>query len=96
VSLGVTDCESLLASGDPGFAWEPPADEWDAIVLNYTLGTTGDPKGVVYGHRGAYLNAIANLLTWGVPSRAPGRGHVRRSAQRDPQRNLQFGLRFSF
>ncbi len=65
--LGVTDYESLLAEGDPGFAWSPPPDEWDAISLNYTSGTTGNPKGVVYHHRGAYLNALSNIVDWGMP-----------------------------
>jgi len=65
--LGETDYEALLASGDPAFAWQPPADEWHAISLNYTSGTTGNPKGVVYSHRGAYLNGIGNILTWGMP-----------------------------
>ena len=51
------DYEALLAEGDPDYAWQPPPDEWDAISLNYTSGTTGNPKGVVYHHRGAYLNA---------------------------------------
>ncbi|MGF1500214.1 MAG: acyl-CoA synthetase [Paracoccaceae bacterium] len=59
--MGV-DYESLLADGDPAFAWEPPADEWDAIALNYTSGTTGNPKGVVYHHRGAALLATGNIL----------------------------------
>ncbi len=49
-----TDYEAFLAQGDPQFEWSPPTDEWDAIALNYTSGTTGDPKGVVYHHRGAY------------------------------------------
>ncbi len=62
-SLGSIEYEAFLASGDPDFAWSPPADEWDAIALNYTSGTTGDPKGVVYHHRGAYLLAAGNLLT---------------------------------
>ena len=53
--------------GDPAFAWQPPADEWQAISLNYTSGTTGNPKGVVYSHRGAYLNGVGNILTWGMP-----------------------------
>ena len=53
--------------GDPAYAWQPPADEWDAISLNYTSGTTGNPKGVVYHHRGAYLNALGNVLTWSMP-----------------------------
>ncbi|HEV8016644.1 MAG TPA: acyl-CoA synthetase [Stellaceae bacterium] len=65
--LGATDYESFLATGDPDFAWEYPADEWDAIALNYTSGTTGNPKGVVYHHRGAYLNAIGNLMVWSLP-----------------------------
>jgi fatty-acyl-CoA synthase len=63
-ALGEMDYEELIAAGDPEFAWEGPADEWDAIALNYTSGTTGKPKGVVYHHRGAYLNAIGNLLVW--------------------------------
>ena len=61
--LGETEYETLLADGDPAFSWRPPADEWDAIALNYTSGTTGDPKGVVYHHRGAYLTAIGNILS---------------------------------
>jgi fatty-acyl-CoA synthase len=47
--------------------WQPPDDEWDAISLNYTSGTTGNPKGVVYHHRGAYLNALSNIIDWGMP-----------------------------
>ncbi|MDG4594387.1 MAG: acyl-CoA synthetase [Candidatus Contendobacter sp.] len=62
--LGTLDYETLLTEGDPDFAWQPPADEWQAISLNYTSGTTGNPKGVVYHHRGAYLNAISNVLVW--------------------------------
>ena len=54
----------------PDYAWQPPGDEWDAISLNYTSGTTGDPKGVVYHHRGAYLNAVSNILNWGMPHHA--------------------------
>ncbi len=65
--LGERDYEALLAEGDPTYAWQPPDDEWDAISLNYTSGTTGNPKGVVYHHRGAYLNAIANIVDWGMP-----------------------------
>jgi fatty-acyl-CoA synthase len=61
--LGAIDYEDFVASGDPDFAWQMPRDEWDAIALNYTSGTTGDPKGVVYHHRGAYLLAIGNVLT---------------------------------
>ncbi|WP_170333985.1 acyl-CoA synthetase [Ruegeria arenilitoris] len=59
--------EALLAEGDPEFDWSLPLDEWDAITLNYTSGTTGNPKGVVYHHRGAALNATSNILTWGMP-----------------------------
>ncbi|MCX7378122.1 MAG: acyl-CoA synthetase [Alphaproteobacteria bacterium] len=66
-TLGETDYETFLTSGDPDFPIELPADEWDAIALNYTSGTTGNPKGVVYHHRGAYLNATSNVLTWGMP-----------------------------
>ncbi|RFU49780.1 acyl-CoA synthetase [Paraburkholderia sp. DHOC27] len=65
-----TDYEVFLQGGDPQFAWQPPADEWDAIALNYTSGTTGDPKGVVYHHRGAYLNALSNILEWDMPKHA--------------------------
>ena len=65
--LGTLDYESLLAEGDPQFAWSLPADEWQAISLNYTSGTTGNPKGVVYHHRGAYLNAASNIISWGMP-----------------------------
>ena len=61
--LGEIGYEDFVASGDPDFAWQLPADEWDAISLNYTSGTTGNPKGVVYHHRGAYLLAQANVLT---------------------------------
>jgi fatty-acyl-CoA synthase len=64
--LDAPDYESFLAGGDPGFAWRPPADEWQAIALNYTSGTTGNPKGVVYHHRGAYLNAVGNVLMFGL------------------------------
>lgn len=64
--LGETDYERLLAEGDPGFEWRMPDDEWNAISLNYTSGTTGNPKGVVYHHRGAYLNAISNVMAWGM------------------------------
>ncbi|QQK00568.1 acyl-CoA synthetase [Burkholderia ambifaria] len=67
---GATDYEAFVAGGDPDYAWTPPADEWDAIALNYTSGTTGDPKGVVYHHRGAYLAAISNILEWDMPKHA--------------------------
>jgi fatty-acyl-CoA synthase len=69
-TLGEIGYEAFLAEGDPDYAWENPADEWDAIALNYTSGTTGDPKGVVYHHRGAYLNAISNVLDWDMPQHA--------------------------
>jgi fatty-acyl-CoA synthase len=62
--------EAFLAEGDPEFAWAPPADEWQALALNYTSGTTGDPKGVVYHHRGGYLNALGNALAFGLDSRS--------------------------
>lgn len=65
--LGETDYEAFIAQGDPEFLWAPPNDEWNAISLNYTSGTTGNPKGVVYHHRGAYLNAISNIVSWGMP-----------------------------
>src|SRR6516162_3701105 len=61
--LGSIDYEDFVRGGDPDFAWRMPADEWDAISLNYTSGTTGDPKGVVYSHRGTYLLAIGNVVT---------------------------------
>ncbi len=64
------DYEAFVASGDPQFAWELPGDEWDAIALNYTSGTTGNPKGVVYHHRGAATNAISNVLEWDLPKHA--------------------------
>ena len=62
--FGDTDYETFLAGGDPEYDWKLPADEWDAIALNYTSGTTGDPKGVVYHHRGAAMNAVSNILEW--------------------------------
>jgi fatty-acyl-CoA synthase len=64
--LGAMDYEEFLATGDPAFQEITPEDEWDAIALNYTSGTTGNPKGVVYHHRGAYLNALGNVLVWGM------------------------------
>jgi fatty-acyl-CoA synthase len=64
--IGQLDYEALLAEGDPEFAGLTPRDEWDAIALNYTSGTTGNPKGVVYSHRGCYLNALGNILVWGL------------------------------
>jgi fatty-acyl-CoA synthase len=67
---GHTTYEDFLSTGDPAFAWQLPDDEWDAIALNYTSGTTGNPKGVVYHHRGAAMNAISNVLEWDLPKHA--------------------------
>jgi 3-(methylthio)propionyl---CoA ligase len=64
--LSTIEYEDFIAQGDPDFAWLMPADEWDAISLNYTSGTTGDPKGVVYHHRGASLLAVGNVVTCGM------------------------------
>jgi fatty-acyl-CoA synthase len=69
-ALGDLSYEALLAAGDPAFAWQLPSDEWNAIALNYTSGTTGNPKGVVTHHRGAYLNAVSNVVTWEMPRHA--------------------------
>ena len=60
------DYEAFLQEGDPDFRWQLPADEWDAISLNYTSGTTGNPKGVVYHHRGAFQNAMGNQAVWAM------------------------------
>ncbi len=68
--IGSTTYEAFVAQGDPAFAWSLPANEWDAIALNYTSGTTGNPKGVVYHHRGAATNAISNVLEWDMPKHA--------------------------
>jgi fatty-acyl-CoA synthase len=65
--VGTMEYEEFLAEGDPEYVPVKPRDEWDAIALNYTSGTTGDPKGVVYHHRGAYLNAVGNVLVWTMP-----------------------------
>lgn len=62
--IGSVTYEAFLAGGDENFEWDLPADEWDAIALNYTSGTTGNPKGVVYHHRGAAINAVSNILEW--------------------------------
>ena len=62
--LGELTYEALLNEGDPAFPWPGPLDEWDSLSLLYTSGTTGDPKGVVYHHRGAYLNALGNALAF--------------------------------
>ena len=64
--LGALDYEAFLAEGDPDFETGQPDDEWQAICLLYTSGTTGNPKGVVYHHRGAYLNAVGNMITMGL------------------------------
>lgn len=69
-SFGQMTYEALINSGDDLTAWEKPEDEWEAISLNYTSGTTGIPKGVVYHHRGAALNAISNILDWDMPKHA--------------------------
>ena len=61
-----TEYEQLLASGDPDFQWIMPEDEWESLALNYTSGTTGRPKGVVYHHRGAYLNAMGQVISWRI------------------------------
>ncbi len=65
--VGSLEYEAFIAGGSAQFVFEQPADEWDAISLNYTSGTTGNPKGVVYHHRGAYLNAMSNIVSWGMP-----------------------------
>ena len=68
--LGEIEYEDFLADADPEFKWSLPPDEWDAIALNYTSGTTGNPKGVVFHHRGAYLNSASNIISWGMPQHA--------------------------
>jgi fatty-acyl-CoA synthase len=68
--LGGVEYEDFLREGDPAATWSPPADEWSAIALNYTSGTTGNPKGVVFHHRGAYLNALGNAITFGLDRHA--------------------------
>jgi fatty-acyl-CoA synthase len=68
--LGSVTYEAFVGRGDADFAWSLPGDEWDAIALNYTSGTTGNPKGVVYHHRGAATNAISNILEWDMPKHA--------------------------
>ena len=67
--LGEKDYEAFLAEGDPDFAWRWPEDEWEALALSYTSGTTGNPKGVVYHHRGAFLNALGNAIEFGLDAR---------------------------
>ncbi|HEY1601613.1 MAG TPA: acyl-CoA synthetase [Pirellulales bacterium] len=68
--LGGIEYEEFLAGGDPQFPFVLPMDEWQAIALNYTSGTTGDPKGVVFHHRGAYLNSLGNTIVWSMPPHA--------------------------
>ena len=68
--IGSINYDDFLATGDAGYAWKLPDDEWDAIALNYTSGTTGNPKGVVYHHRGAAANAVSNILEWDMPKHA--------------------------
>jgi fatty-acyl-CoA synthase len=68
--VGKQTYEAFISTGDPQFDGILPADEWDAIALNYTSGTTGNPKGVVYHHRGAYTNAVSNVLEWDMPKHA--------------------------
>ena len=65
--LDAPNYEEWLAEGDADYDWQPPEDEWDTIAINYTSGTTGNPKGVAYHHRGAYLNALNNTLEWSMP-----------------------------
>ncbi len=67
-AIGSIEYEALLAEGDADYAWSLPTDEWDAISLNYTSGTTGNPKGVVYHHRGATLSALSSILEWDMPT----------------------------
>ena len=69
-TIGQIEFEEWLAQGDANFEWHLPSDEWDAISLSYTSGTTGNPKGVVYHHRGAYINAASNIIACGMTPRA--------------------------
>ena len=64
--LGESNYEDFISEGNPDFAWQLPENEWDAISLNYTSGTTGKPKGAVYHHRGAYLNAVGDIMAWNM------------------------------
>ena len=66
--LGAMDYEAFLDQGDTDFDWPAPDDEFNPIALNYTSGTTGNPKGVVTHHRGAYLNAVSQIISWGMPA----------------------------
>ncbi|NYT57614.1 acyl-CoA synthetase [Alcaligenaceae bacterium] len=69
-AIGDSEYEAFIAAGDSDFSWDLPANEWDAIALNYTSGTTGNPKGVVYHHRGAATAAVSNILEWDMPKHA--------------------------
>ncbi len=69
-AMGEISYESFIAQGNATYEWKLPNDEWDAIALNYTSGTTGNPKGVVTHHRGAYLNAASNVISWQLPHHA--------------------------
>lgn len=64
VQLGELECEGLIQQGNPEYVGEEVQDEWDPISLNYTSGTTSEPKGVVYSHKGAYLSTLSSLLGW--------------------------------
>src|SRR5207245_440435 len=75
--LGEVEYEAFLATGSDDFAWTPPADESAPITLNYTSGTTGNPKGVVYHHRGAFLESVGNIMMRPLPPRAARQGHPR-------------------
>ena len=68
-TIGKLEYESFLQTGDEGFEWIRPDDEWQAISLNYTSGTTGNPKGVVYHHRGSYLMSMGSITAWNMPNR---------------------------
>ena len=68
-AIGKLEYESFLQTGDEGFEWIRPDDEWQAISLNYTSGTTGNPKGVVYHHRGSYLMSMGSITAWNMPNR---------------------------
>ena len=67
--IGDLEYEKFLSTGDENFVWKKPVDEWQAISLNYTSGTTGLPKGVVYHHRGSYLMSMGSVIAWGMPNR---------------------------
>ncbi len=68
-TIGEHEYENFLKSGDENYVWKRPKDEWDAISLNYTSGTTGNPKGVVYHHRGSYLMSTGSAVAWNMPNR---------------------------